>query len=566
MCRHMRLDYLRLTGLALLFFVPFLGGVHLFDWNEVNIAECSREMLVTGDFLQPQINFTPFLEKPPLFFWMQALSMKVFGVGEFAARFPNALCGIFTLLLVYFLGRRLHDRSFGWLWAFAWLGSLLPHFYFRSGIIDPWFNVLIFAALYGFVEFRWQFFVPRQGAGFWGRYRYLLFGGSILGLAILTQGLMAYLIVLLVLIVYWARYRFKNRGFFEHLVLFSATALALPLLWLGIEAYRHGGWMVSDFFRHQWQAIVAPEGVGGSFVGYYALVLFLGCFPTSVFALPNLWGDHQAEDELLESDTLASCKRSDFATWMQILFWVVLITFSVAQTNAIHYSSLAYFPLTYLGALTIWRAMHWTLKPRIVAVLLPIIGVLIGLAEAIVPLLGTNTDWVHLWLNDGAVPTAEGPSPISWDWWQGIPGLLLALSSVAAWYYWKKGEVWKSAQTVFIGGAVFVAFTLLSCAQCIDHHTQAAVIEFYESKAGEDCYVQPVGFKSYAHLFYTRKKPDGTGPDCHLADYSTLSRGTPGKKVYFVAKSNHLHDLPDLPDCRELYRKNGYVFFERVAK
>ena len=82
----MRRDYLILSGLALLFFLPCLGGVHLFDWDEINFAECAREMLVTGDWMQPQIDFEPFWEKPPLFFWMQALSMTMLGVNELAAR------------------------------------------------------------------------------------------------------------------------------------------------------------------------------------------------------------------------------------------------------------------------------------------------------------------------------------------------------------------------------------------------------------------------------------------------------------------------------------------------
>ena len=83
---------------ALLLFVPFLGAVHLFDWDEINFAECAREMLSSGNYLSLQMNYQPFWEKPPLFIWMSALSMKVFGVNEFAARFPNALCGVITLV------------------------------------------------------------------------------------------------------------------------------------------------------------------------------------------------------------------------------------------------------------------------------------------------------------------------------------------------------------------------------------------------------------------------------------------------------------------------------------
>jgi len=91
---------------AALLFIPFLGGVHLFDWDEINFAEAAREMIVTGDFLTVQINFQPFWEKPPLFIWMQVLSMKLFGINEFAARFPNAICGIVTLMVLFSIGRK----------------------------------------------------------------------------------------------------------------------------------------------------------------------------------------------------------------------------------------------------------------------------------------------------------------------------------------------------------------------------------------------------------------------------------------------------------------------------
>src|SRR3954470_9704684 len=90
---------LLVTLAALLLFVPFLGAVHLFDWDEINFAECAREMIVSGNYSLVQINFQPFWEKPPLFIWMQVLSMKIFGINEFAARFPNAMCGVATLLL-----------------------------------------------------------------------------------------------------------------------------------------------------------------------------------------------------------------------------------------------------------------------------------------------------------------------------------------------------------------------------------------------------------------------------------------------------------------------------------
>jgi 4-amino-4-deoxy-L-arabinose transferase-like glycosyltransferase len=559
----MRRDYLLLAGLAAFFFIPFLGHVHLFDWDEINFAECAREMLRTGDYSRPQIDYEPFWEKPPLFLWMQALAMHLFGVNEFAARFPNAVCGILTVLVVYRIGLRVFDRTFAWLWALAWVGTILPHLYFRSGIIDPWFNLLIFLGLYGFIEFRWVFFTNKYAVRFWPKYGALLLGGLALGLAILTKGPTAYLIVFLVLIVYFARYRFKNKGFLQHLAFFSLAAASVSLLWFGIEWALHGPFFIQEFLRYQVRLFSTPDAGHGGFMGYHVVVLLLGCFPASVFALPNLWGDHSPEDELLESDPLAECKRSDLTTWMQILFWVVLILFSLVRTKIVHYSSLCYFPLTYLGVLTIWRAMWWDIQPRIVAFVLPVVGSVVAAAALALPWLGQHIEVLQPFFARDPFAMANLEARITWHWWESAPGAVLLLATWAAWVYWLRGRAWEAAQLAFGGSALFVAFALLFFVPNIEGYSQCAAVEFYESKSGEDCYVRPVGYKSYAHLFYTDKPP--VQPDHTVDDFDNLAYGKPGKKVYFVAKITNLAELPRLEGCRELYRKNGFVFFVREA-
>ena len=72
-------------------FLPFLGNAHLFDWDEINFAEIAREMLVSNDYFHPKMNFELFTEKPPFFFWLQAICMNIFGINEFASRLPNAI-------------------------------------------------------------------------------------------------------------------------------------------------------------------------------------------------------------------------------------------------------------------------------------------------------------------------------------------------------------------------------------------------------------------------------------------------------------------------------------------
>ncbi len=228
--------------LALLLFVPGLGAVHLFDWDEINFAEISREMLVTGDFMRPQVDFQPFWEKPPLFMWMQALTMKVFGVGEFAARLPNAICGILTLLVLYRIGKRLRNEVFGLLWVLAYLGSILPHLYFRSGIIDPWFNLFIFLSVHAFVLLCWNSEGRPVGPPGSGNVRYALLAGVFLGLATLTKGPVAFLILALTAGVYWILQRFRIFFPWWKVLIALFAMVAVDFLWFGLDWLINGSW------------------------------------------------------------------------------------------------------------------------------------------------------------------------------------------------------------------------------------------------------------------------------------------------------------------------------------
>src|SRR6218665_85781 len=187
---------------AAVLFIPFLGQVHLFDWDEVNFAECAREMLVTKNYLRVQIDFQPFWEKPPLFIWMQAFCMHLFGINEFAARLPNAIMGIVTLSTIFYIGKRVVSERMAWWWVLLYAGSWLPAFYFKSAIIDPTFNFFIFISFY-------QVFLIRNGAQ---GLLHALLAGAFLGMAVLTKGPVAILVALLSLTVYLI----LNKGFWGY--------------------------------------------------------------------------------------------------------------------------------------------------------------------------------------------------------------------------------------------------------------------------------------------------------------------------------------------------------------
>ena len=94
-----------LMGLVL--FGYRLGVPGLMDPDEGRYAEIAREILLLRDWLIPHLNLFPYLEKPPLVYWLTAASFKVLGDTELAARLPSATAALGGLLLAYALARTL---------------------------------------------------------------------------------------------------------------------------------------------------------------------------------------------------------------------------------------------------------------------------------------------------------------------------------------------------------------------------------------------------------------------------------------------------------------------------
>ena len=103
-------DLLILAVVLAIPFFQYLGGLPLIDPDEGRYAEIPREMLERGDLITPTLNYVKYFEKPPLLYWLNAASLKVFGINEFGARFPSALCGLLTVLVTYIVARQLYGR------------------------------------------------------------------------------------------------------------------------------------------------------------------------------------------------------------------------------------------------------------------------------------------------------------------------------------------------------------------------------------------------------------------------------------------------------------------------
>ena len=533
-------------------YLPFLGGVHLFDWDEINFAEIAREMVVLDDYLRIHVNFIPFTEKPPLFFWMQALSMKAFGIGEYAARFPNAICGIVTLVYLYRLGERLIDTRFGWLWAGAFFGSILPTMYFKSGIMDPWFNLFIFLGIMNLIAFYWRK-DEIDGSPFKNKkWKYLVMAGVFTGLGILLKGPVAYLITGLTLGIYWILLRFRFYINIKEVLIYTLIALAVTGLWYGVETIVHGPQFAIEFTIRQWTIFSTPDAGHAGFPGYHFVVLFVGCFPASIFLL-------RAHAKL----NLSTANLIDMKKWMIILFWVVLILFTIVKSKIVHYSSMAYFPITFLAALTIYQM--WSGKiawKKWMGTTMVVFVVIFGAIIIAFPWLGMNTEIIkHLFSKDPfALKNLD--ADVTWTGAESLAGVLF-IAIVFAFLVFRKQGNWKKATITLFGGiGVFVFLTIILFIKKIEGYSQNAAIEFYISKQDCDCYVAPERFKSYGQLFYARPQP---GMNEKHVDKEWLKTGNIDKDAYFVAKINKTDQLEKHDDIEFLYEKNGFTFWKREA-
>jgi len=540
----LQLTYKQSVGLigiiGLIIFASFNGQSHLFDWDEINFAEAAREMIVTGNYSLVLINYEPFWEKPPLFFWLQALCMNLFGINEFSARLPNAIAGALTGITLYSIGRKNFSNSFGWLWAMVYCSALLPILYFKSGIIDPWFNLFIFYGTYA----TWKAIYNSDGK----HLLWSLIAGASIGLGIMTKGPVALLVILMVFGVFYLWKRFKVPANFSHFFGFTISLFVVGGLWFFIEYISGRGYIIEDFIEYQIRLMQTQDaGHGGPFY-YHFIVLLIGCFPMSIFALGGF---------TIQQDKGA---QKEFQRIMLLLFALVLLLFSVVNTKIIHYSSLCYFPLSFFAANFLNAQLNTNDKENTIQkITLPLIGGLLLIVFFALPFIGNHIDVLRdaTWIKDDfAKANFEAENT-----WSALDYLLPLIFATGLFLFFSINGF---RRYLYFMAAMLVSYFIILTAFVpkIEAYTQRAAIEFYESKANEDCYVTPVNYKSYAHLFYTQK-PNQQNEN--HSNSSWLINGKTDKPVYCVLKITSSDEFAEKnTQFKLLYKKNGFAFFEKI--
>jgi 4-amino-4-deoxy-L-arabinose transferase-like glycosyltransferase len=240
-------------ALAVLLFLYFFtcGVPRLFDQIDGQYAGAAREMMVRSDWLIPTQNGVPRLQKPPLVYWCDVLSMRVFGVNEFGARFPVALA-----TLGWFLATGLLARGVVGTWSAGLAGALtLAMFtgtFFFTHLVMPeaFFSCFLTLSFWALLKATQITSGPERRCE---SDRWLTVAWCFIALSMLTKGIHGLLIPVAALSftacwrpstrVVWRRCLFRPHGWL--------LLLAVLGPWYLVTEQRYPGFLQDHFFNEQ---------------------------------------------------------------------------------------------------------------------------------------------------------------------------------------------------------------------------------------------------------------------------------------------------------------------------
>ena len=319
---------------CLLFHTIGTWSVPLIDRDEPRFAEASREMIERDEYIVPHFNNQLRLDKPPLTYWAQVASYKIFGENDFAARFPSAVAAALIASSIFAWGKRIGDESIGWWAAIIFTLSLQTYVHAKAAVADMWLVLFMTMAHWA----AWK--LIQRSTTSWKWWTIFYFS---LALGFLAKGPIAWTPLLTIAAMkYFSRdVRLAPRFKF---VRGLSLMLAVVALW-GVPALiqTHGDFLRIGIGRHVvGRSFSAMESHGANSLGLYLLLLpfyfvtiFASFFPWSI-KLPalarKLWRECDKVDIYLLSGAA-----------------IVFIIFSLIKTKLPHYI-LPAFPLLALLA------------------------------------------------------------------------------------------------------------------------------------------------------------------------------------------------------------------------
>ncbi len=320
--------YLVLAVFVGLMWMATLSSRPLFNPDEGRYAEIAREMLKGGDWIVPHLNGVIYVEKPPLQYWATAMSLRVFGLGEFAARLYTALCALATLGVVWGAAKELWGSAAAWraaavlasLMLFVILGQLLT--------LDMSLTFYMTTSLAGFLLAQRRPHSDKASrAGAAERY-WMLVAWAAAGLGVLTKGLEAAVIPSAVLVLYslCARDPSPWRRLYPAWGLPLFLAITVPWHWMA--ARRLPDFLQFFFVHEHLSRYLTPSADREEPWWFFAVVLALGSIPWTLSAL-----------RVLGSSWRRRAAPGDFDPVLFLWIWVIFICvfFSLSDSKLIPY-------------------------------------------------------------------------------------------------------------------------------------------------------------------------------------------------------------------------------------
>ncbi|MES2387608.1 MAG: glycosyl transferase, partial [Bacteroidota bacterium] len=393
-------------------------------------------------------------------------------------------------------------------------------------------------------------------------WRYLLIGGLSAGMAVITKGPVALLLIGLSFFVYWVLQRFRMFFSIGHILAFGLSSLLASALLYGIETIKNGPWFITEFIKYNYRLYNIPDAGHGGFPGYHFVVLLVGCFPASLFCIRAM-GPMPAANPV----------QSDFRRWMIILFWVVLIVFTIVKSKIVHYSSLCYFPLTFLAAVAIYEMVQGRMRfPKWIKIGTGVLGILIGIVPLILPYMAQHKEqYLRPLLSKDPFALKNLDAEVHWTGTEWLVGVFVIAYIITVLLLWKRQRLVQGF-TLLLGGTAFtVMFILWGFIGRVELFSQGAAISFFESLAGKDVYVIPFGYRTYAHYFYPKLQPENKPKFYYAEDKDRgpdewreflLTQPQP-KDVYVISKINKTDGLEKYPALKKIGEQNGFVFYKK---
>jgi 4-amino-4-deoxy-L-arabinose transferase-like glycosyltransferase len=322
----------------------------LWDRDEPRYARATVEMIESGNYLVPTFNGKAWFDKPILLYWLMSVPVRLFGPSEVACRSFGVAGTAVTLLLTFFIGKKLFDAKAG-LWAEVILATTaLMMVVGSSAIVDGVAMPFIVGAM--------AIFVSRAGSPV--KFIEVIACGALMGLGMLAKGPIGLLPAPVIVVMLW--FARNNRAELIRnlagVILAVITAIVIFLAWAIPADKATNGELLRTFLGHHVfaRAFSPMEGHGGHFLlylPYYPAIIIAGFFPWVAF-LPG------AFSAIVGKRIGAAEARNTLLSWVGVT--VILMT--LAATKLPHYILFAWPAMAVMVGGTIAAAGKDSLNER----------------------------------------------------------------------------------------------------------------------------------------------------------------------------------------------------------